>query len=81
MINILSSCAQKNNQDLIVDDNKNLDGVTGFEVATLGSGCFWCVEAVYETLEGVETVESGFSGGNVDNPSYRQICTGTTGHA
>ncbi|MBL4716104.1 MAG: peptide-methionine (S)-S-oxide reductase MsrA, partial [Bacteroidia bacterium] len=81
LINILSSCAQKNKGDLIVDDNKNLDGVTGLEVATLGSGCFWCIEAVYQTLEGVEKVESGFSGGEVDNPSYRQICTGNTGHA
>jgi len=81
LINILSSCAQKNKGDLIVDDNKNLDGVTGLEVATLGSGCFWCIEAVYQTLEGVEKVESGFSGGKVDNPSYRQICTGNTCHA
>lgn len=51
------------------------------EVVTLGGGCFWCVEAVYEELKGVESVESGYSGGKVRNPTYRQVCTGTTGHA
>jgi len=51
------------------------------EIITLGGGCFWCVEAVYDELEGVERVESGYSGGKVANPSYRQVCTGTTGHA
>jgi peptide-methionine (S)-S-oxide reductase len=51
------------------------------EVATLGGGCFWCLEAVYEELRGVETVESGYAGGSVPNPTYRQVCTGTTGHA
>jgi len=51
------------------------------EAITLGGGCFWCVEAVYEELKGVERVESGYSGGKVANPSYRQVCTGTTGHA
>ena len=51
------------------------------EVATLGGGCFWCLEAVYEGLRGVEKVESGYSGGPVPNPTYRQVCTGATGHA
>lgn len=51
------------------------------EVITLGGGCFWCVEAVFEELKGVESVESGYSGGKVNNPTYRQVCTGTTGHA
>jgi peptide-methionine (S)-S-oxide reductase len=50
-------------------------------VATLAGGCFWCLEAVYEQLEGVIQVESGYSGGKVPNPSYRLVCTGTTGHA
>jgi len=53
----------------------------GQEVATLGGGCFWCLEAVYDELNGVEQVESGYSGGTVVNPSYRQVCAGTTGHA
>ena len=51
------------------------------EVATLGGGCFWCLEAVYDELRGVEKVESGYSGGTVPDPTYRQVCTGTTGHA
>lgn len=51
------------------------------EVATLAGGCFWCLEAVYDDLKGVIEVESGYAGGSVPNPTYRQICTGTTGHA
>ena len=51
------------------------------EVATLGAGCFWCVEAVFQDLIGVTKVESGYSGGNVKDPSYREVTTGTTGHA
>ncbi|KQO20463.1 peptide methionine sulfoxide reductase [Flavobacterium sp. Leaf82] len=48
---------------------------------TLGGGCYWCVEAVYENLDGVKSVVSGFSGGKVANPTYEEVCTGTTGHA
>src|SRR5436305_1054166 len=51
------------------------------EVATLAGGCFWCLEAVYDDVRGVEAVESGYAGGDVPNPSYRQVCSGTTGHA
>ena len=51
------------------------------EVATLGGGCFWCLEAVYEQLRGVESVVSGYAGGAVQNPSYRDVCSGRTGHA
>jgi peptide-methionine (S)-S-oxide reductase len=51
------------------------------EVATLAAGCFWCVEAVFEQLRGVSRVESGYSGGTVESPTYEQVCTGTTGHA
>ncbi|NLT67018.1 MAG: peptide-methionine (S)-S-oxide reductase MsrA [Acidobacteria bacterium] len=50
-------------------------------VATFGSGCFWCTEAVFERLAGVKEVVSGYSGGHVDNPTYEQVCSGTTGHA
>lgn len=53
----------------------------GKEVATLGGGCFWCLEAVYDELKGVEQVESGYAGGRVPNPTYHQVCTGKTGHA
>lgn len=52
-----------------------------YEVATLAGGCFWCLEAVYDDLRGVESVESGYAGGDVPNPTYRQVCSGTTGHA
>lgn len=52
-----------------------------FETATLGGGCFWCVEAVFQHLQGVKRVVSGYAGGHVANPTYKQICTGTTGHA
>jgi peptide-methionine (S)-S-oxide reductase len=51
------------------------------EVVTVGGGCFWCTEAVFEQLKGVEKVESGYSGGTVPNPSYEQVCNGDTGHA
>src|SRR5207237_6518209 len=51
------------------------------EVATLAAGCFWCTEAVFDQLKGVVKVESGYSGGNVPNPSYEQVCTGDTAHA
>ena len=53
----------------------------GKEIATLAGGCFWCLEAVYELIEGVESVQSGYSGGNQPNPSYQAVCSGTTGHA
>ncbi|HEX8847712.1 MAG TPA: peptide-methionine (S)-S-oxide reductase MsrA [Pyrinomonadaceae bacterium] len=51
------------------------------EVATLAGGCFWCLEAVFDNLRGVEAVESGYTGGSVENPTYRQVCSGATGHA
>jgi peptide-methionine (S)-S-oxide reductase len=51
------------------------------ETATLAGGCFWCLEAVYDQLRGVERVDSGYAGGRVPNPSYELVCTGTTGHA
>jgi peptide-methionine (S)-S-oxide reductase len=53
----------------------------GKEIATLAGGCFWCLEAVYDQLKGVESVESGYTGGQVINPTYRQVCDGDTGHA
>ena len=51
------------------------------EVATLGGGCFWCVEAVYQRVDGIISVKPGYAGGHIDKPTYKQICTGTTGHA
>lgn len=54
---------------------------SNFETITFGGGCYWCVEAVYENLKGVKSVVSGFSGGKTLNPSYEEVCSGTTGHA
>src|ERR1022692_4358607 len=51
------------------------------DTATFGAGCFWCVEAIYQQVKGVLAVSSGYAGGNVKNPSYKEVCTGTTGHA
>jgi peptide-methionine (S)-S-oxide reductase len=51
------------------------------ETVTLGGGCFWCIEAVFDELKGVQKVESGYSGGTVPNPTYKQVCNGETGHA
>lgn len=61
--------------DAIATNKSNLDKIV------IGGGCYWCVEAVYENLQGVEKVVSGFAGGNVENPSYEQVCSGTTGAA
>ncbi|MFC4541817.1 peptide-methionine (S)-S-oxide reductase MsrA [Halosolutus amylolyticus] len=51
------------------------------ESATFGGGCFWCIEAAFKELDGVESVTSGYAGGHSDDPSYREVCSGTTGHA
>ena len=51
------------------------------ELATLGGGCFWCVEAVYQRVDGVLSVKPGYAGGHVDNPGYKEVCSGKTGHA
>jgi peptide-methionine (S)-S-oxide reductase len=75
----VTSCAQNNDSKQIIKEtmitNKNLDTIT------LGAGCFWCVEAIFQQLKGVYTVESGYSGGHIKNPSYKEVCTGSTGHA
>src|SRR5688572_2213416 len=52
-----------------------------YDTATFGAGCFWCVEAQFQLLDGVISVTSGYSGGTVKNPSYKEVCNGTTGHA
>jgi peptide-methionine (S)-S-oxide reductase len=66
-------------------ENKKDKGVSeqmdNLQKATLGSGCFWCTEAIFERLNGVKSVVSGYSGGKVENPTYEEVCTGTTGHA
>lgn len=73
-----STTQEKSAKPKQVKKNK---GAGKLETATFGAGCFWCVEAVFKELKGVKTVESGYSNGTVPNPTYRQVCTGTTGHA
>jgi len=75
---VISSCAKTDLKDmntrLIPDDEQ------GLETATFAGGCFWCVETAFEDLDGVKKVISGYSGGHVKNPTYEEVCTGTTGH-
>ena len=64
-----------------MEANPQKIGESMAEVATFGAGCFWCVEAVLQQIDGVHQVKSGYMGGNVPNPTYEQVCTDTTGHA
>ena len=66
---------------MMTNDEQSGDSLRTEEVATLGGGCFWCLEAVFDELRGVKEVVSGYSGGTVPDPTYKQVCTGTTGHA
>ena len=59
---------------------KNISSA-GLDTATFGTGCFWCTEAIFQQLKGVKKVTSGYSGGHVPNPTYKEVCDGTTGHA
>lgn len=77
----LSACGQKNKSTEPTKIPKNSKELANYQVAYFGSGCFWCVEAIYESVKGVAEVESGYAGGHVVNPTYEEICTGTTGHA
>ena len=78
----LSSCAQKDNNSKTKKDSKIMTTSTAkLDTATFGTGCFWCTEAIFQQLEGVEKVTSGYSGGKVPNPTYEQVCSKTTGHA
>ena len=72
-----SSCsnAQFDEESKMINESKNMDTIT------LGAGCFWCIEAVFSELKGVESVVAGYAGGFVKNPSYKEVCSGTTGHA
>ncbi len=84
----LTSCAQKDNSGN--KKNKKMNASTSLsnsstpltmDTATFGTGCFWCTEAIFQQLEGVEKVTSGYSGGTVANPTYEEVCSKTTGHA
>lgn len=64
-----------------VSEGKSMTGITKYEKATFGSGCFWCTEAVFERVKGVKSITSGYAGGDVPEPTYKQVCSGNTGHA
>jgi len=74
------SAFQVSGQKKSKEKNK-MTNSNGLELATFGAGCFWCVEAIFQRVDGVEKVVSGYSGGQIKNPSYKEVCQGTTGHA
>jgi peptide-methionine (S)-S-oxide reductase len=82
-ITTFTSCAQNENQNKIMSSETNISLPAGVQTdtATFGNGCFWCTEAIFQNLDGVLKVTSGYSGGTVDNPTYKEVCEGTTGHA
>ena len=65
----------------MVEQNHTPNKIRKIEIATLGGGCFWCVEAIFSEIEGIFEVKPGYSGGQLENPTYEKICTGATGHA
>jgi methionine-S-sulfoxide reductase len=77
------SCSAQNSSDMKKNPDMNTDNIPTdqLEVATLGGGCFWCVEAIYQNVDGVYAVESGYSGGSAETADYKTVCTGTTRHA
>lgn len=78
------SCAQNENPNKIMSNELSsapIPAGTKTDTATFGTGCFWCTEAIFQQLNGVLKVSSGYSGGHVKNPSYKEVCEGTTGHA
>lgn len=77
-----TSCGQKSKQPTAATTMAKETVNTGSQqVATFGSGCFWCTEAIFQNVDGVTKVESGYSGGKVKNPTYKEVCSGLTGHA
>lgn len=82
-LGVAASCAQTDKSDTKKTkmEINTLAAIPGVAVATFGNGCFWCTEAVFETLEGVYGAVSGYAGGTTPNPSYKEVCTGRTGHA
>ncbi len=78
-----TSCGQKKESTMTADNSMKAQPASSgnLATATFGSGCFWCTEAIFQNVDGVLKVESGYMGGTVENPSYREVCTGQTGHA
>lgn len=79
---VFSSCGNSTGQSIKTQSQNSMENnQDNIETAVFGAGCFWCVEAVFEELQGVESVVAGYTGGHVKRPSYREVCTGRTGHA
>jgi peptide-methionine (S)-S-oxide reductase len=72
---------ESNKENSIDSSPESRSGSGNTDTATFGAGCFWCVESIFQRMEGVSGVKSGYSGGTVKNPSYKEVCNGTTGHA
>jgi len=81
LIGVLTFGSTLKGQTMTQSEKKNITQNNHTEVATLAGGCFWCLEPIFEELKGVENVVVGYSGGDVANPTYEQVCTGKTGHA
>ena len=78
---VKSNAQQKSNTNNRVSNKITNKNMNNFDTATFANGCFWCTEAIFEELKGVESATSGYSGGKVKNPTYKEVCTGATGHA
>jgi len=86
LVGFLPACGKGENQSTQkiareLSPSKMTNNTTNYDTITFGSGCFWCTEAVFQSLEGVISAKSGYMGGVVPDPTYKQVCTGTTGHA
>lgn len=79
-IPLMLNCQQTNN-NISNNEFSMKNNIENLEIATFGAGCFWCIEAAFDQLEGVEKVQSGYAGGHEENPTYKQVTTGETGHA
>jgi len=78
LIILTTACSNTNSKNTNIMDKESTGN---YETATFGAGCFWCVEAIFQDLKGVQSVTSGYMGGQVKNPTYKEVCSGITGHA
>ena len=81
ILSIILSLTAMNQASQDKENNDSVENKNEYETAVLGAGCFWCVEAIYQRVNGVVAVESGYAGGHVENPTYNQVVSGKTGHA
>jgi peptide-methionine (S)-S-oxide reductase len=81
VILLIGACNANTPSNLKMTQENKINPITTNQTATFGAGCFWCVEAVFQQVKGVQTVVSGYMGGSIKNPTYREICSGLTGHA